>query len=203
MALVASLPLWLIPPLVLVVPPLIWGWLTYRVFAFDVLGLHASRDERRRLMAAHRWPLFGMGVLTGYLGAAPSLLWAMSALTLVFAPVLILVSIWLYTLVFAFSALWFAHYLLAALQRPARVRGPAVDAVLPARGRAALALAGGPAERHRRMNFGLIIVGDEILSGKRADKHLPKVIELLAARGLSLALGALRRRRPRSASPPT
>ena len=36
------------------------------------------------------------------------------------------------------------------------------------------------------MNFGLIIVGDEILSGKRADKHLPKVIELLAARGLAL-----------------
>lgn len=35
--------------------------------------------------------------------------------------------------------------------------------------------------------FGLIIVGDEILSGKRADKHLPKVIELLAQRGLSLA----------------
>jgi len=37
------------------------------------------------------------------------------------------------------------------------------------------------------MNFGLIIVGDEILSGKRQDKHLPKVIELLAARGLSLS----------------
>lgn len=35
--------------------------------------------------------------------------------------------------------------------------------------------------------FGLIIVGDEILSGKRADKHLPKVIELLRARGLPLA----------------
>lgn len=37
------------------------------------------------------------------------------------------------------------------------------------------------------MNFGLIIIGDEILSGKRADKHLPKVIELLAARGLDLS----------------
>jgi molybdopterin-biosynthesis enzyme MoeA-like protein len=37
------------------------------------------------------------------------------------------------------------------------------------------------------MNFGLIIIGDEILSGKRADKHLPRVIELLAARGLSLS----------------
>ncbi|MGE4236126.1 competence/damage-inducible protein A [Hydrogenophaga sp.] len=35
--------------------------------------------------------------------------------------------------------------------------------------------------------FGLIIVGDEILSGKRSDKHLPKVIELLAQRGLSLS----------------
>lgn len=38
-----------------------------------------------------------------------------------------------------------------------------------------------------RPNFGLIIVGDEILSGKRADKHMPKVIELLGARGLQLA----------------
>jgi len=36
-------------------------------------------------------------------------------------------------------------------------------------------------------HFGLVIVGDEILSGKRADKHLPKVIELLGARGLQLA----------------
>ncbi len=35
--------------------------------------------------------------------------------------------------------------------------------------------------------FGLVIVGDEILSGKRADKHLPKAIELLSARGLQLA----------------
>ena len=35
--------------------------------------------------------------------------------------------------------------------------------------------------------FGLIIVGDEILSGKRQDKHLAKVIELLGARGLALS----------------
>ena len=37
------------------------------------------------------------------------------------------------------------------------------------------------------MNIGLIIVGDEILSGKREDKHLAKVIALLAARQLSLS----------------
>lgn len=35
--------------------------------------------------------------------------------------------------------------------------------------------------------FGLIIIGDEIMSGKRQDKHMPQVIALLNARGLSLA----------------
>lgn len=35
--------------------------------------------------------------------------------------------------------------------------------------------------------IGLVIVGDEILSGKRSDKHLAKCIELLAARGLQLS----------------
>lgn len=34
--------------------------------------------------------------------------------------------------------------------------------------------------------FGLIVIGDEILSGKRQDKHMAKLIELLAARGLML-----------------
>lgn len=43
-----------------------------------------------------------------------------------------------------------------------------------------------PAPQNARPRFGLIIIGDEILSGKRADKHLPKVIELLKQRGLSL-----------------
>jgi molybdopterin-biosynthesis enzyme MoeA-like protein len=37
------------------------------------------------------------------------------------------------------------------------------------------------------MKFGLIIIGDEILSGKRADKHMAKVVELLKARGLKLS----------------
>lgn len=35
--------------------------------------------------------------------------------------------------------------------------------------------------------FGLLIIGDEILSGKRADKHLPQIAQMLATRGLSLA----------------
>jgi molybdopterin-biosynthesis enzyme MoeA-like protein len=37
------------------------------------------------------------------------------------------------------------------------------------------------------MNIGIIIIGDEIMSGKRQDKHLPKLIELLSERGLMLS----------------
>ena len=72
-ALVLSVPAWFIPPLVLILPPLIWGWLTYRVFAFDALATHASAEERKQIMKTHRGPLLLMGVLSGYLGAAPSL----------------------------------------------------------------------------------------------------------------------------------
>ena len=36
------------------------------------------------------------------------------------------------------------------------------------------------------MGIGTLIIGDEILSGKRQDKHLPHVIDTLAARGLGL-----------------
>ena len=125
LALLLSVPLWFVPPLVLILPPLIWGWLTYRVFAFDVLAAHASADERRLLIRSHRVPLLGMGVLCGYLGALPSLLWALSAATLIFAPVLVIVSVWLYTLIFAFAAAWFTHYLLAALQRLRAASPPA------------------------------------------------------------------------------
>jgi molybdopterin-biosynthesis enzyme MoeA-like protein len=35
--------------------------------------------------------------------------------------------------------------------------------------------------------FGAIIIGDEILSGKRQDKHFAKIAELLGARGLRLS----------------
>ncbi len=123
LALVVSIPLWFVPPLVLVLPPLIWGWLTYRVFSYDVLAEHASRDERRAIMARHRMPLLAMGVLCGYLGAAPSLVWVSGVMLIVLAPVLVPLAIWIYTLVFAFSSLWYAHYALTALQqlRVARV----------------------------------------------------------------------------------
>jgi hypothetical protein len=135
-ALVISLPLWLVPPLILVLPPLIWGWLTYRVMAFDALSDHASGTERREVFRRHRMWLLGIGVLTGYLGAAPSMIWASGALFAAAFVILVPLAIWIYTLVFAFSSLWFAHYCLAALERlraepvaaPVAVASPAPDA---------------------------------------------------------------------------
>ena len=115
-ALAVSLPLWLIPPLVLLLPPLIWGWLTYRVMAFDALSEHASAAERKELLQRHRMGLLLMGVVCGYLGAAPAVVWASGVLFATAFFVLIPVGIWIYTMVFAFSALWFAHFCLAALQ---------------------------------------------------------------------------------------
>jgi len=35
--------------------------------------------------------------------------------------------------------------------------------------------------------IGLIIVGDEILSGRRQDKHFSKIVEMLGARGMHLS----------------
>jgi hypothetical protein len=115
-ALVVSVPLWLIPPLILILPPLIWGWLTYRVMAFDALAQHASREERLEIFRRHRLPLLGIGMFCGYLGAAPSVIWASGAVLAAAFVVLVPLAIWIYTLVFAFSSLWFAHYCLAALQ---------------------------------------------------------------------------------------
>ena len=115
LALLFSVPLWLVPPLVLVLPPLIWGWLTYRVMAFDALAEHASKDERREVLRRHRVTLLGMGVLTGYLGAAPSIVWASGVVFAAAFVVLLPLAIWIYTLVFAFSSLWFAHFCLQAL----------------------------------------------------------------------------------------
>jgi hypothetical protein len=116
-ALVVSIPLWLVPPLILLLPPLIWGWLTYRVMTFDALAAHASSDERREIIRRHRMRLLGMGVVTGVLGAAPSVVWASGVLFMAAFVVLVPVAIWIYTLVFAFSSLWFAHYCLAALEQ--------------------------------------------------------------------------------------
>ncbi|MEB0138398.1 MULTISPECIES: EI24 domain-containing protein [unclassified Undibacterium] len=112
-----SLPLTLIPLLSLIIQPLLWGWLTYRVIVYDALAEHADAAERRLLLREHRWSLLLIGTVAGLFGAAPGLLWLGGVVSMLFLPVFAALAIWLYVLVFVFSGLWFQHYCLAALAR--------------------------------------------------------------------------------------
>ena len=116
LAMLISLPLWVVPPLMFVVPPLIWGWLSYRVMVYDALLAHASREERLTIGRRHRGWLLLMGMLTGYMGALPSMVWASGAFFAAAFVLLVPLAIWIYALVFAFTSLWFTHYSLAALE---------------------------------------------------------------------------------------
>jgi hypothetical protein len=125
-----TLPLHLIPPLGVLTQPLLWGWLTYRVMAYDALAEHASDAERRDILKDHRWPLLIIGCVGGLLGAAPTLFWLGGAFWLFLLPLMAGVSIWLYVLVFVFTGLWFEHYCLAVLNRlRARPAAPAAAAL--------------------------------------------------------------------------
>jgi hypothetical protein len=115
LALVLSLPLWLVPPLVLLLPPLIWGWLAARVLGYHALATHAAADERRRVRRGRRWALWAMGVGTGYLALLPTLLWSLGSIAFVLAPFFLLAAAALFVAVFVFAAAWFAHLALAEL----------------------------------------------------------------------------------------
>ncbi|MGE0800015.1 MAG: EI24 domain-containing protein [Lautropia sp.] len=94
-----TLPLWLIPPLALVIPWFWWGWLTARLMRFDSLVEHASVAERRELIHDDRRRYLLLGLATAALNYIPPLF--------LIAPVL--------------SALVFAHYSLARLREFRRV----------------------------------------------------------------------------------
>jgi hypothetical protein len=111
-----TLPVWWIPPLVAVLPPLLWGWLTMRLMSYDVLAKHASPEERDILLEKYRWSLLTMGIASGMLGAVPTFFWATSALALILFPIVSFVALWIYSLIFVFAALWFSHFLLDALK---------------------------------------------------------------------------------------
>lgn len=137
-----TLPVWWIPPLVAVLPPLLWGWLTMRLMSYDVLALHATAEERDILLHQHRWPLLAMGIISGMLGAVPTFFWATSVLALVLFPIVSFVALWVYSLIFVFAALWFTHYLLEALKelrsneldRFLNIEARVIDTELPSHG---------------------------------------------------------------------
>jgi hypothetical protein len=91
---VASIPLWIFPPLWPLIPLAILGWVNQRVLRYDALAEHADAGELRRLVAEQRGSLYLLGVILALLAYVPLLGF--------FAPVLL--------------GLGFVHYLLGALQ---------------------------------------------------------------------------------------
>ncbi|WP_257572818.1 EI24 domain-containing protein, partial [Janthinobacterium sp. UMAB-56] len=111
------------PPAALVGQAVLWGWLTYRVMAYDAMADYASVEERHAIMRTQRWPLLAIGMVSGAAGAVPGMLWMGGVMSVVFFPFLAAFAIWLYVLIFIFTGLWFQYYCLEALSRLRGVRG--------------------------------------------------------------------------------
>jgi CysZ protein len=96
-----TLPLWLIG-IGLIIPFVATAYLNQRLFRYDSLAEHASRDEMQTIFFTYRSSLWGLGLLTGLVQFVP--------FVNLFAPVL--------------AALAFIHFGLARL---ADLRNPATD----------------------------------------------------------------------------
>lgn len=68
-----SLPLWFFPPLWPVLPILLFAYLNQRVFRYDALAEHATRQEMETIFRRHRGELFLLGVALALFGMIPLL----------------------------------------------------------------------------------------------------------------------------------
>jgi hypothetical protein len=113
---IVTLPLYALAPVALLVQAVLWGWLTARVMSYDALSIHASLEERHAIVRSRRRQLLLIGTISGLLGALPGVAWIGGALlSVVLFPVLAVLSIWLYLIIFIFTGLWFQYYCLQAL----------------------------------------------------------------------------------------
>jgi len=62
---VVTIPLWLLGPIAAVLPLLLSAYLNQRLFRYDALSEHASREEMQRIFAEARGRLFLLGLITG------------------------------------------------------------------------------------------------------------------------------------------
>jgi CysZ protein len=92
---VVTLPLWIIPPLWPLIPPLVLGWVNQRVLRYDALAEHATAEEMKAVFKEKSGMLYLLGFVLALLAYIPVLGW--------FAPVLF--------------GLAMIHFLLEALQR--------------------------------------------------------------------------------------
>jgi CysZ protein len=70
---IVTLPLWLIPPLPLLISPLLAGYLNDRVFRYDALAEHATRAEYETILRERNAPLYGLGVVAALIQVVPLL----------------------------------------------------------------------------------------------------------------------------------
>jgi hypothetical protein len=56
-----------------------------------------------------------MGIICGFLCGVPSMIWTLAMWVIIAAPFVMVGVVWLYTMIFTFSALWFTHYSLSVL----------------------------------------------------------------------------------------
>lgn len=102
---VVTMPLWLIPPLAMVLPTLWWTFAFTRMLRLDALADHASASERRALIARYNAGFWLLGLICALLSLLP--------------PAWLLLPV--------FSSLLFAHFGLEALRR-LRAETPAAAA---------------------------------------------------------------------------
>lgn len=111
-----TLPLWLVPGVSFVLPVVLVGWATARLFTFDVLAEFASPEEMFTLRRQHSRSLLVLGMLASIPAALPTLVWVGGAFGVVILPALAALAMWLYVMVFLACAALFSHYLLPALK---------------------------------------------------------------------------------------
>ncbi len=70
---VATLPLWLVPPLWPFLPLLLLGYLNQRVFRYDALAEHASKAEIAEVVRRWRGEMFLLGIVLALSGHIPVL----------------------------------------------------------------------------------------------------------------------------------
>jgi uncharacterized protein involved in cysteine biosynthesis len=70
---VLSLPLWLVSPLAVVLPVLLLAYLNQRLFRYDALADHASREEYEQVIERATGRLYLLGAIAGLLHFVPVL----------------------------------------------------------------------------------------------------------------------------------
>ncbi len=70
---IITLPFWLVPFGAIVIPVLLSAYLNKRLFSYDALMDHASREEFRQIQERSRGGLFGLGAILGFAHYIPIL----------------------------------------------------------------------------------------------------------------------------------